>query len=166
MGRLITLCILAFLLTACTVFVKDPQVAIKRTNILALDTAGFDVECYLGVKNPNSFDISLLGYTYDLQVMALPLAAGGLQQTVVFPAGGETDLRLPVRIKYSDLLEILKRRPDPDKIPYRLEARLHLGTPLGEMIIPVVSDSTLSLPEAYRPGTYLDRIRDLLRDLR
>lgn len=166
MGRLITLSITVLLLTACTAFVKAPQVAVKRTNIVGLDTTGFDMECYLGVKNPNSFDISLLGYTYDLQVMALPLAAGGLQQTVAFPAGGETELRLPVRIRYNDLIAILKRRPDPDKIPYRLEARLHLGTPLGEMIIPVVSDSTLSLPEAYRPGTYLDRIGDLLRGLR
>ncbi|QEM67810.1 LEA type 2 family protein [Geobacter sp. FeAm09] len=166
MGRLIILFILVFHLTACAALVTPPQVALKHTNLVALDTAGFDVECHLGVTNPNSFDISLRGYSYDLQVMALPLAAGGLQQTVVFPAGRETDLRLPVRIRYHDLIEILKRLPAPDRIPYRLDARLHLDTPLGEMVIPVTSDDTLSLPEAYRPGTYLNRIGDILKGVR
>lgn len=163
MQRLFTLFILSFLLAACAALVQLPQVAIIRTDIVALDSAGFDVELYLGVKNPNPFDITLQGYTYDLQVMTLPLATGGLQQTAVFPAGQETALRIPVRIRYQDLWAILKRRPDPDKIPYRVDARLHLGTPLGDLLIPVDSSSTFSLPERYRPDTYLDRLKDLWR---
>lgn len=153
---------LFLLLTAgCASLIQEPQVALKRTNIIGLDTAGADLEFYLGITNPNSFDLSLLGYTYDLRVMTLPLAASGLQETIPIPAGRETDMRLPVRVTFGDLLEILKRRPDPDKIPYQIKARLHLKSPLGEMVIPVERDGSFALPEKYRPSFYLDRFRDV-----
>jgi LEA14-like dessication related protein len=166
MFRLVAVVILSFLMTACTSFIKEPQVAFKRMNVVTVDSSGIDMEFYLGIRNPNSFDFSLLGYTYDLKVMTLPLAAGGLQETLVFPAGEETDMRLPVRIKYGELIDILKRHPDPNKIPYSMDARLHMKTPLGEMLIPVTTSGTLSIPEKYRPDTYLERFRNILRGVR
>lgn len=154
--------LLLLLITAgCASLIQEPQVALKRSNIIGLDTAGVDLEFYLGITNPNSFDLSLLGYTYDLRVMTLPLAASGLQGAILIPADRETDMRLPVRVKFGDLLEILKRHPDPDKIPYQINARLHIKSPLGEMVIPVEMDGSFALPEKYRPSFYLDRFRDV-----
>jgi len=110
-----------FLLAAgCASLIQAPQVTLKRTNLIGMDTSGADLEFFLGISNPNSFDLSLLGYTYDLRVMTLPLAASGLQSTLPIPAERETDMRLPVRVKFGDLLEILKRRPDPAKVPYHI----------------------------------------------
>jgi LEA14-like dessication related protein len=152
--------VMLLLISGCASLVQEPRVAIKQTNIVGLDTAGADLEFYLGITNPNSFDLSLLGYTYDLQVLTLPLAAGGSQEALPIPAGRETDMRLPVRIKYGNLLEILKRRPDPDRIPYRMNARLHIKTSLGEMVIPIEKNSFFALPEKYRPSHYLDLLRD------
>ena len=151
-----------FLLAAgCASLIQAPQVTLKRTSLIGLDTSGADLEFFLGISNPNSFDLSLLGYTCDLRVMTLPLAASGLQSTLPIPAERETDMRLPVRVKFGDLLEILKRRPDPDKVPYQISARLHLQSPLGEIVIPVERDGSFALPETYRPSFYLDRFRDI-----
>jgi len=119
------------LLSGCSSFILEPQIAIKGTNLVGLDSSGIDVEFYLGVTNPNTFDLSLLGYTYNLRVMTLPLSTGGTQETIVFPAGKESDMRLPIHLKFSDLLEIIKRQPDLDKLPYQMNARLHLKHPLG-----------------------------------
>jgi LEA14-like dessication related protein len=154
------------LLSGCSSFIQPPRIAVKDTNLVGLDSSGIDIEFHLGVTNPNSFDLSLLGYTYDLRVMTLPLAIGGMQETTTYPAGTETDMRLPIHLKFSDLLEIIKRQPDLDKLPYRMNARLHLKYPLGEMVIPVEKIDTLNVPERYRPGAAIERLRDALRVIR
>jgi LEA14-like dessication related protein len=134
--------------------------------MVGLDTSGIDIEFLLEISNPNPFDLSLLGYTFDLQVLALPLSTGGKQETILFPAGKETGMRLPVRLKFNDLLEIINHSPDPDKIPYQLSTLLRLKTPLGEMAVPVEKSALLAIPVQYRPAAFTNRLRDALRGLR
>ena len=164
-GFVATFLLLA-LVSGCSSFIQEPRIAIKGTSLVGLDSSGIDVEFYLGISNPNIFDLSLLGYTYDLHVMTLPLLTGGTQQSVIFPAGKETDMCLPVHLKFSDLLEIIKRQPDLNKLPYRMNARLHIKYPLGEMVIPVEKNDTLNVPERYRPVAAINRLRDTLRGIR
>lgn len=160
--RCVILFLLFALLSGCASIVQEPRIAIRETRLIGLDSSGIDVEFHLGITNPNNFDLSLLGYAYDLRVMTLPLSTGSTQETVIFPSGKETDMRLPVHLTFGDLLEILKRQPDLDKLPYRMNAKLQLKTPLGEMIIPLAKDGTLNVPEQYRPGAAINRLRDAL----
>ena len=153
---------LALTVCGCSVMLSEPAITVKRTALVGLDTAGADLEFHLSISNPNPFDLTLLGYTYNLQVMTLPLTGGGGQQPLAIPSGRETDMRLPVRVQFGDLLEIIKNRPDPDKIPYQLNARLQLKTPLGDMLVPVDRNGVFSVPDQYRPGYYLNRIRTFL----
>jgi LEA14-like dessication related protein len=159
------LCLLLFI-SGCSTLVQEPRVTLVQTSLIGVDTSGVDLEIFLEVTNPNTFDLSLLGYTYNLQVMTLPLSTGGKQETVLFAAEKDTGLRLPVRLKFSDLLEIIKRQHDPDKIPYQMAARLFVDTPLGEMVIPVEKNATLSVPPKYRPSKFLHNLQDALRSLR
>ncbi|HEY3308618.1 MAG TPA: LEA type 2 family protein [Desulfuromonadaceae bacterium] len=166
MIRRIAYCLLPALLvlvTGCSHFIQEPKVTLKQSSIINLDTAGADLEFYLGITNPNSFDLSVLSYTYDLRVMTLNLANSGLQETLSIPSESETDMRLPVRIRYSDLFEIIKRHPDPEKIPYQLNARLHVRTTFGDKIIPIEKNSTFAIPEKYRPDFYLERFKDIFK---
>jgi len=154
------------LLSGCSAFIQEPRVAIKGTTLVGLDSSGIDIEFHLGITNPNTFDLSLLGYSYDLHVMTLPLFTGKTQQTVLFPGGKETDMRLPVHLTFSDLLEIVKQQPDFNKLPYQMNARLHLKNPLGEMVIPVEKNDTLNVPQQYRPEAVIDRLKNALRSIR
>jgi len=90
--------------------------------------------------------------------MTLPLASGALQEPLAMLAGKQTDIRLPIRIKYSNLLEILKRRPDPNRVPYRIQAQLRIATPLGNMLIPVDISNTFKIPERYQPEYYMNKL--------
>lgn len=155
--RLFTI-LLVTVTCGCSLLVSEPRVTVTQTNLIGVDTSGADIECALAISNPNSYDLTLKGYTYDLRIMTLPLASGGRQEPLPLPAGRQTDMRLPVRIKYADLLEILKRRPDPERIPYRIQAQLLLDTPLGDMPIPVNIDDTFKIPERYRPDHYLRQL--------
>lgn len=158
------LSILIFLLlTGCTAFVKQPVVKIKDLSVVSLDGGGLGMELYLGVMNPNFYDVKLQGYSYDLKVMALPLAKGAAREEVKFLSKAETEVRIPIRVSYADFYELLKRRPDPDAIPYQLIAGLDLETPLGQMTVPVDRKGTYAIPKQFRPSGILNRVTDFLR---
>ena len=159
------LCCLIFM-TGCSVFVKSPQVQVKDVNVVSLDGGGAGIEFYLAVTNPNAFGLKLEGYSYDLKVLAMPLAKGGARQTIEFPAKSTTDVRLPVRIAYGDMLEVLKRRPDPDRIPYQLRAGFDLDTPVGALAVPVDESGTYAIPERFRPSRYMKQLTDYLGGLK
>lgn len=164
---LVSLGILAvlFLNSGCAALIKEPHVTVQATDVVSVDTGGFDLELLVAVTNPNSFDIALHGYTFDLQVLAVPFASGGLQKTVRFPAGETVSTRLPFRVHHNDLLGIIKRKPDLDRLPYELNARLAIDTPLGERAVSISKKDTFSVPPAYRPDTYLKRLLKPLRDM-
>lgn len=152
-------------ITGCASLVQPPHVTVHSANVVSVDTAGFDIELLVGIKNPNAFDVSLLGYTYDLQVMSVPLSGGGKQKGVLFPSGQTVDIRLPFRVYHADLLGVIQRRPDLDRIPYSVDARLNISTPFGEIVIPVTTSDTVSVPTAYRPGNYFKRMLQPLKEI-
>jgi LEA14-like dessication related protein len=120
----------------------------------------------MAVENPNSFDLALQGYTFDFQVMALPFSHGDSQIKFVFPAGKQSHVRLPMRVSYGDLIKVIKRHPDLDKIPCQLDASLDIETPVGKLLIPVKKSDVISVPESYRPSTYLRHFMPHLMELR
>ena len=158
MKKIVYLLLLVVLLSGCTKFVSHPEVTVQDLNVVSLDPGGAVMELYLTVKNTNSFEVKLQGYSYDLKIMALPLAKGGAREEIKFPPGVETDVRIPIRITYGDLLEILKRKPDPDKIPYQITAGLDLDTPMGQLTVPVNRNGTYAIPKQYRPSSIFGKL--------
>jgi LEA14-like dessication related protein len=147
-------------------FVKAPVVTVRDLRVVSLEGAGAGMELNLTVQNPNPYDLKLLGYSYDLKVMAMPLAKGGAREEVAFPAKAATDLRIPIRVSYGDLLEIFKRGPDFDQIPYALVAGLDLDTPVGKLNVPVNRTGTYAIPKQYRPGSILNKLGDFFKQNR
>lgn len=154
------------LLSGCTTLITKPEVTVKDVKLVGVDSGGIDLDFYLSVKNTNSFDLKMKGYSYDVKIMALPLAKGASIETQNFYAKSTSDLLIPVKISYNDLIEILKRRPNPDAIPYQLHADLTADTTLGDMIIPVNKSDTVSIPKEYRPSNMLKKIDDFLKGLK
>ena len=153
-------------MTGCSLFVRDPEVAVKDVALTGLDSSGAMLEIGLDVTNPNPYQISLQGYDYALQVKSLPLASGATRQTMVFAADKTTNVRIPVKISYADLLEILKSRPDPDRITYQLKAGLDLNLPVGAMTLPIDASGTFAVPQKYRPVSLLRQFSDFLGKVR
>lgn len=152
-------------ISGCASLVKPPHVTVISTNIVSVDTSGFDIELLAEVENPNPFDVSLRGYTYSVRVMSVPISGGGQQRVAVFPSGRLIDIRLPFRVNHTDLLEVFKHQPDLDRVPYSVDALLNLATPFGDVVIPVNKSDTVSVPAAYRPGTYFKRMLQPLREI-
>jgi LEA14-like dessication related protein len=152
-------------LAGCGLLFTTPTVEVKDVAIVGIAADGLDLELLLTVTNANAVSLTLTGYTYDLQVSALPLTKGGARQRVEFKAEGTTAVRLPIRLNYASLLELLKRRVDPDQIPYRLQAGLQVETPLGERVIAIDRDGMIAIPKRYRPAEWYRTLQGAVRDL-
>lgn len=163
MRKIVCLLSLVVLLSGCTALVSAPVVTVRDLNVVSLNPAGAGMELWLKVRNPNPFDVKLQGYSYDLKVMALPLANGEEREVVNFPAGEETEFRIPIRITFADLLEILKRKPDPEKIPYQLSTGLDLATPVGPMTVPVNRTGTYAIPKKFRPSALFGKLTEMFQ---
>jgi LEA14-like dessication related protein len=150
------------LLSACTAFIDKPRVEVKDVRFAGIDGEGVSIDFLMAVTNPNSFDLTLNGYAYDLRLLALPLAKGTSEENQRFPAGTTSDALIPVRVAYTDMIEILKRRPGLESIPYQLDADLNVGAKVGSVTVPVHKVGTLTLPEKYRPKNLFDKIWDFL----
>jgi LEA14-like dessication related protein len=161
--KVVCVLLLVFFCSACTMIVKAPTVQVRDLKVASLDGSGVEMQLHLTVQNANPYDLKLLGYQYDLKVMALPLARGEAREEVSFPAGVETDLRIPIKVSYGDLLEILKGKLDPDQIPYALQAALDLQTPLGRLNLPVSHAGTYAVPKQFRPGSILNKLGSFLK---
>lgn len=159
MNRVMLLLFIFF--TGCSTFVANPEIVVKGVNIASVDRDGVEVDFLLAVNNPNSYNLKMTGYNYNLIVLALPLAKGGNHEVVEFNGNATTDIRLPVKISFHDLLEILKLRPDLEHIPYQLTAGLDLQTPFGYLVIPVDKSGTFAVPQKYRPDRFLKQLDEL-----
>lgn len=151
------------ILSACSLFFSKPEVKIKSVEITGLDPTYLNIEVLASVKNPNSFDIKLSGYTYDLKVHALPVSNGGSAIETIFPANRQTEVRLPLQLSVSSLYELLKRQPDPDRISYSIKGNIQLATPLGDQLIPFEKTDFFSIPLKYRPSYWADKVKESLK---
>lgn len=141
---------------------SPPQVQLHRIVPVAITSSGLELEIELHVSNPNRSDLTLLGYSYTLQVAALPFSSGSSRQTIIFPGTHTTLVRIPALIKYANLLELLKQQPNPETLPYQINATLQLDGPLGEQTVPVRYSGQFSIPEQYRPTGLFRHLQNLL----
>lgn len=153
--------VLLLLITGCSL-VSPPVVTFNKFAPVSIDTAGMDIDLMLNVKNPNSHDLTITGYSYTLTILDLPFGSGGERRTIIFTANEETIVRIPIRVEHGQLLSVIKRLPDPDKIPYTLTASLQFQTPFGEKSVPLNRKGLFPLPERYRPKTILKGLFELL----
>lgn len=146
----------------CSMVVTAPEVSLQQIAVTGADSDGMDLEAHLQIYNPNSFDIILHSYSYSLQIMGLPVNSGDSRSAITFPGGEMTLIPVPARVRHSQLLELLKRSPDPDRIPYRITASLQAETPFGELLIPVDRKSAFAIPHKYRPDNIFRQLKKLL----
>jgi LEA14-like dessication related protein len=150
-------------LTGCSLLMAKPEVALKSVTLAGVDQKGVELDFLMAVTNPNSFKLNLTGYSYNLIVSSMPLALGESSDEIQFAGNSSTDVRLPVRVSFSDLMQIIKKSPDPEHIPYQLKAGLNLQTPFGHMAIPVEKQGTFAIPSQYQPTRILKQINEFFK---
>ncbi len=146
-------------LTGCSFFVKKPEVNVTSITINGLDNKGMGIDLLMAVKNRNSYKLDLTGYRYELLVSSASAAKGESRDRVELPGDAVTDVTIPLRIEFADLINIMKSSSNPGRLPYKINASLDMSTPMGNFTIPIEKQGDFSLPH----NLFMDRILKKLR---
>jgi LEA14-like dessication related protein len=157
---------LFLMLTCCSLFFRNPEITVTDITLSGPRDGGVTIEFHLAVRNPNSYDVTLQGYRYNLEIATVPVAQAEVRDTINFPGKAVTDVLLPVRISFISIIELLQRRLDPEKIPYRLSAGFDMATPLGAISVPVEKSGIFAIPKQFRPDQFLRKLSDIIRQVK
>jgi LEA14-like dessication related protein len=159
---IIVLLLLGTMLSGCSLMLRTPTVKCSEVNITGLGSEGVDLEVALQVENPNNFPVVVHGYHYALTVMDIPFSSGSEMREVTLHPGTSTQVLLPLRVPLGSIIDLLAKGPDPDRVPYGLEAVLDVSTPFVARQVPVKSSGRFAVPPKYRPDHYLKQLKRLL----
>ncbi len=143
--------LLALSLASCGYLrLQRPMVKAGSVNVVALDFQKADLAVEVQVSNPNESTLVIDGYSYDLQIEANPFLQGTSGTEFELKPRDVTSVRVPVSVKFSDLLDklsALKGKPDAG---YLLNLSLAVKTPVGRIPLSFQKEGrvpVLSIPQ-------------------
>jgi LEA14-like dessication related protein len=83
--------------------VERPEVSLQSLDIDKASLTEATILLKLAVKNPNAFDLDIDSLKYGLSVDGKPFASGTTQGASSVAANAETEVVVPLRMKYWDL---------------------------------------------------------------
>jgi LEA14-like dessication related protein len=149
------LAVAVFSLSACAVYEK-PRVRVLGADVTDVSLTSADLVFDVAVENPNRFAFVLDTVDYRLQVNGEPFLDGQSDLHAEVAARGTTEVRLPVKLRFTDVLRVLHAVEGEKRAGYDLEAKLWFQAPLvGRRSVPVrkrgdfsLADIQLGLPGA------------------
>lgn len=83
--------------------VQAPEVAVQSLDVDKATLTDATVLVKLAIRNPNSFGLKMDSIKYGLELNGKPFASGALNDSAGIAANGESEIVVPMRIKYWDL---------------------------------------------------------------
>ena len=123
-----------------------PRVHILGADVANVTLESTDVVFAVAVENPNAISFVLDTVGYHLRVNGERLLDGETDLRAEIAARTASEVRLPVRLRYSDVLRVLHAVKDGRHAGYDLAADFHFAVPVvGEFSVPVRKQGDFSL---------------------
>jgi len=127
--------------------IKNPEVNLKASRVTALSFDSAELELTLSVNNPNLIPIKLAGFDYTVNVGETQLLSGEQQNGVKINARGQSDVQVPLSIKFSQLKTLSDALNNKNELTYNIQTTAHLDLPvLGIRKFPGSIQGTLPIP--------------------
>ncbi|MCG7871407.1 MAG: LEA type 2 family protein [Candidatus Thiodiazotropha lotti] len=161
----ITLLFLVLLFQGCSSLQQAEQLMtgiaptgeVKGVKLSGLDLRGIDLLFDVEVDNPNPVAITLDGLDYDLQLLNRRFLKGQQAMGMSLAADGKSQVKLPVRMEFEQLLKQYSELSKRDDVPYQLDLGLGVDVPLlGRVRLPVSYQGVLPVPKL--PDVRVSRI--------
>jgi LEA14-like dessication related protein len=114
----------------------EPSVRLQDVRISGLGFDGGNLEVLLAVYNPNQFSLDATRMTYRVDVDAVSVGSGALDDRFVVPQGDTSTVRLPIRFTYRGLGEAGRQLLTTGSVNYRVRGDFTVVTPLGNFTKP------------------------------
>lgn len=136
---------------------QQPTVKAGAVHVTALDFQKADLVVDLDITNPNPSTLVIAGYTYDLQVESQPFLNGSSEREFELKPRDVTQVRVPVSVKFADLLDKVAALKGKADAGYVLNVSLAVKTPVAE--IPLAFRKEGRVPVLSAPQVRLRAVR-------
>jgi LEA14-like dessication related protein len=159
MSRLLLLLTALFqlvLLTSCATLEKvgqalegqRPTAQVEGLRLTGLDMNGVDLAFDVAVDNPNPIGISLAALDYDLKLFGSSFIQGDQPMGMKLSANGRSQVEVPVRMGFQQLLDSYRQLKGADEVGYELDLGMGFEVPvLGQVRVPASYQGKLPIPE-------------------
>ncbi len=142
---------LAFV-TGCSLFmhsIEKPTAKVRGVSMSSAGLGGVTGELALDVMNPNGFGVPLSGIDWQLSIGGTRAVIGTVQLSQTIPAKGVAPVTTSLSIAASDAIAVgtVLARGSRD---YRLTAKLHFSTSVGQIDVDVAQTGQLGQALALR----------------
>ncbi len=134
---------------------QTPTVKAGSVGVVGGNFDKADLLVQLDVLNPNESTLVIAGYAYDLQVESQPFLKGVADTEFELKPRDVTPIRVPVSVKFSDLLGKLASLKGKADAAYRLSVSLAVKTPVGQLPLTFEKEGripVLTIPEIRLKG--------------
>lgn len=142
-----------------------PKVRFQNMNVDDVTWEGATTRFTFQVDNPHPIGLDLAAVNWDLDLAGSDFLDGNKDTEVQIAAQGQSDVRFPVSLKWSDVLAVVNGAQGQDTIPFALAGDLKLDTPLGPLTVPFQHAGDLPVlhaPKVRLTGLRVDKL-DLLK---
>ncbi|MES9862685.1 MAG: LEA type 2 family protein [Candidatus Thiodiazotropha sp. LLP2] len=127
---------------------QQPTAQVKDVKLSGLDLNGIDLIFNLQVDNPNPVKIVLDHLDYDLKLSDRSFLKGEQGMGMNLVANGASQVKLPVRMEFEQLLKQYGQLEKQDEVPYEIDLGLGFDVPLlGRIRLPVNYEGRLPIPK-------------------
>ncbi len=113
-----------------------PKVSFDQMKLKGIDFQGADVAFIFDVANPHPFDVTIDGFSWDLDLAGTDFLAGTEDKGLGLAANGTTKVRLPVHLGFQDIISTANVLKGTDEVPFTLGGDFTFQTKFGPLTLP------------------------------
>jgi LEA14-like dessication related protein len=133
---------------------QKPSAVVQGLKLTGLDMNGVNLVFDVAVDNPNPVGISLAALDYDLKLLGSSFLQGDQPMGMKLAANGSSQVQVPVRLGFQQLLNSYQQLKGAEKVGYELDLGMGFDVPLlGKVRVPVNYRGDFPIPEM--PGVSL-----------
>jgi LEA14-like dessication related protein len=127
---------------------QKPSASVQGLKMTGLDRNGVNLVFDVAVDNPNPVGISLAGLDYDLKLLGSSFLQGDQPMGMKLAANGNSQVQVPVRLGFQQLLNSYQQLKGAEKVGYELDLGMGFEVPLlGKVRVPVNYRGEFPIPE-------------------
>lgn len=126
---------------------RKPTAQVAGVRLTGLDFEGVNLAFDVKVDNPNPVGISLAGLDYDLKLLGSRFLQGEQQTGMKVAAKGSSQVQVPLRLDFRQLLSSYEQLKSADQAAYQLDLGMGFDVPvLGRVRVPVSYQGEFPVP--------------------
>ncbi|MCO4743376.1 MAG: LEA type 2 family protein [Proteobacteria bacterium] len=113
-----------------------PKLSFDTVKLVDVNWETATADFVFQVSNPNPVEVKVATFSYGLALSEQPFLSGTNDDGMALASEGDTELVLPVSIKFTDAISTAQAVAGSDTIPFALKGDFGFNTPLGVVKVP------------------------------